>query len=353
MTIEADALGGADSATTPLLAGTIHGVRSWSLMVDGDSGRDLLGAMARDVVWPRRRPMRALCVPGGFVDEEHEAPSPDCTCGIYSHHPFGAEHLLHNDLDDGSNVLGLVEAWGRVEVHAGGFRAEYARPTALIADADCYEGYRHRVERLARGYGAEYVELEDHQAIVDYCEGLPNGLSPDAVGELLTDRTELELHADAQGYLTRRGRAIGGVGYYLEGQDEPSPWSDELECESPEVLILRVAGTTHRRAALQRPECAPGRKLRLLAEPTNRHDPNAVGVWDAALRTRIGYVPRAHAADVRRRLAAGRVGRVMSMWEWRDLRSGERFGLHMLISRTRRIRLLDQETPMFEEEIES
>ncbi len=160
------------------------------------------------------------------------------------------------------------------------------------------------------------------------------------------DRVELELHPDAQGYLTRRGRAIGGVGYYLEGQDEPSPWSDELECESPDVLILRVAGTTHRRAALQRPECAPGRELRLLAEPTNLQDPNAVGVWDAALRTRIGYVPRAHAEEVGRRLAAGAVGRAMCVWEWRDLRSGERFGLHMLISRARRVNLLDRQVPV-------
>lgn len=342
MTIVGDVFAGADDESTPLLAGTIHGIRAWQLMVDGDSGRDLLAAIAGDVVWPRRRPMRALCVPDGAVEPGHEVPEPGCSCGIYAHHPFRASSLVvecHDD--DHSRVLGVVEAWGRLEVHELGFRAAHARPHTLLVDAQVADSHKHRVQRLATDYGARYVECDGEEEITLHCERLERGLSSGAVASLLADRIVLEVHPDAQGYLTRRGRAIGGHGYYLADQTEPSPWKEELDTEASGTLILRVAGASHRPAALQGPECSPGQDLRLVPEPTNLHDPDAVGIWDAGLRTQLGYVPRARAAEVGRRLAAGEIATVKSIWEWRDLGTGERFGLHILITRSRRIGIGD------------
>jgi hypothetical protein len=36
----------------------------------------------------------------------------------------------------------------------------------------------------------------------------------------------------------------------------------------------------------------PGRRLALVPEPDNQHDPNAVGIWNEARTLQAGYVPR-------------------------------------------------------------
>jgi hypothetical protein len=95
---------------------------------------------------------------------------------------------------------------------------------------------------------------------------------------------------------------------------------------------VKVAGVSHRREALQSPTFAPGSELTLVPEPENPHDPDAVGVWDAARTVQAGYVPRDTARLIRRRLQHGRIGRVISLWEWRRAASGERVGLEILIA---------------------
>lgn len=57
----------------------------------------------------------------------HEAPSPDCACGLYSFHDPPDTVLA-------DHVSGAVLAWGRIEVHGGGFRAQYAEPVVLAYD---------------------------------------------------------------------------------------------------------------------------------------------------------------------------------------------------------------------------
>ena len=68
--------------------------------------------------------------------------------------------------------------------------------------------------------------------------------------------------------------------------------------EDPRIRVVPVAGTSFRLDALQDDGFAPGRRLALVAEPENAHDPNAIGVWDADRRVQAGYVP----ADVARDL---------------------------------------------------
>ncbi len=355
MSISADALDGAGSAEEPLLVGHIHGFRSFQIIVDGDTGQDLLAALTGDVVWPRRRPMQAVCVPDGARSSEHASPDSECSCGIYAHHPFSAPRLVHatDDEDDTNNVMGVVEAWGRIEVHKGGFRAEFARPSVLIVRAYYSDAHKRRIERLATRYGAEYLELEDGDATAEHLRSLEHGLARDAVEDLLIDLLEIELHPDATGYLTKRGRAIGGNGFCLSSQDRHEPWAAELPTGIQNTWILRVAGVGHYSAALQRPECSPGEELRLLREPDNPHDPHAVSVWDPDLEEQIGYIPKDQAPEVCAELEAGRVRCVISMWEWRNLATGERFGLHILVTRARHVTvgsqhqatLLDEDIP--------
>jgi hypothetical protein len=59
---------------------------------------------------------------------QHAAPHPDCSCGIYAYHEPDAELL-------DEPIVGIVEAWGKLCVHARGFRAEHVRVVALaLAD---------------------------------------------------------------------------------------------------------------------------------------------------------------------------------------------------------------------------
>ena len=66
------------------------------------------------------------------------------------------------------------------------------------------------------------------------------------------------------------------------------------------VRIVSVAGVSFRLDALQDDGFAPGRRLALVAEPENEHDPNAIAIWNDARTAQAGYVP----ADVARGLHA-------------------------------------------------
>ena len=77
--------------------------------------------------------------------------------------------------------------------------------------------------------------------------------------------------------------------------------TDELvRTDDPRIRVIKVAGVSYRLDALQDDAFAPGRRLALVPEPDNEHDPNAVGVWDDDRRLQAGYVP----AEVARNLAA-------------------------------------------------
>jgi uncharacterized protein DUF3631 len=58
---------------------------------------------------------------------EHAAPHPLCSCGIYGYHEADAAHLAQP-------IIGVIRAHGRIQVHAGGFRAEYAEIVAISFD---------------------------------------------------------------------------------------------------------------------------------------------------------------------------------------------------------------------------
>ena len=88
---------------------------------------------------------------------------------------------------------------------------------------------------------------------------------------------------------------------------------------------MKLAGSSYRLDALQDEAFAPGRRLVLVPEPENEHDPDAVAIWDAERRLQAGYVP----AEV----APGLVGdeQALALWEFRD-DEGRRVGLRVLLA---------------------
>jgi HIRAN domain len=113
----------------------------------------------------------------------------------------------------------------------------------------------------------------------------------------------------------------GESGYWLRdaATGEAVRWSDER------FRVVRLAGASYRLDELQDDAFAPGRRLALVPEPENEHDPDAVAIFDAAQRLHGGYVPAEIAGELQGDEQA------ISLWEFRD-DDGRRIGLRVLIA---------------------
>jgi HIRAN domain len=98
-----------------------------------------------------------------------------------------------------------------------------------------------------------------------------------------------------------------------------------LREEDPRIRVVRVAGASYRLDALQDDGFAPGRRLTLVPEPDNEHDPHAIGIWDEGRRAQAGYVP----ADVARDLDAAE-WQAVSVREFFE--DGKRLGVRVLLA---------------------
>ena len=97
----------------------------------------------------------------------------------------------------------------------------------------------------------------------------------------MSERLRLWLERAERGYRLRD--AVSG---------EPVRWED------PRIRVIAAAGVTFRPESLEDPSFDPGRRLELVPEPTNEHDPNAIGIWNADRTLQVGYVPAAVAPDI-------------------------------------------------------
>jgi hypothetical protein len=91
------------------------------------------------------------------------------------------------------------------------------------------------------------------------------------------------------------------------------------------LRVVKLAGASYRLDELQDDAFTPGRRLALVREPQNEHDPNAVAVWDADRRVQAGYVPAEVAPSVRGDEQA------IALWEFRG-EEGKRIGLRVLLA---------------------
>ena len=125
-------------------------------------------------------------------------------------------------------------------------------------------------------------------------------------GSSSSDRLRLWLERSGGGFFLRDAASGDAVG-----------WSD------PRLRVVKVAGTSYRADALQDDAFTPGRRLALVPEPENEHDPHAVGIWDSERRVQAGYVPAEVAPELRGDEQA------VSLREFRD--AAQRVGLRVLI----------------------
>lgn len=122
-------------------------------------------------------PLRARCLrervhfrPASAPHEE-PAPMPRCACGIYAYFD-----PVDRSGGDPQFIRGAVVVWGRIEVHAEGMRAEYARAVVLAEPADWRK--RRELQRVAERLGVEAVPMADlRRAAARYGRRLPDELA--------------------------------------------------------------------------------------------------------------------------------------------------------------------------------
>jgi hypothetical protein len=171
-----------------VLAEKLYGLRAWPIGVD-DRGDIRLGGYAGRQ-WRRAGETTwAECVRTDRLPRLHAAPAPagECTCGLYVLHPYrAADHIALRTFPGGFDVVGLVEAWGRVHVHAEGFRAQYAKPKAIaLLGASIDSEYGRFLAGLAAAHRAELIQEPNLQALVARCLSERIGLGPSTVARLL------------------------------------------------------------------------------------------------------------------------------------------------------------------------
>jgi hypothetical protein len=70
-------------------------------------------------------------------------------------------------------------------------------------------------------------------------------------------------------------------------------WEDER------IRVVPVAGVTFRPGNVEDASFDPGRRVALVREPENEHDPNAVAIWNEERTLHAGYVPAPVARELR------------------------------------------------------
>lgn len=123
------------------------------------------------------------------ADPTHDAPHGDCDCGFYAFHDLPPHPRSVYSFDRRTDmVLGAVAAWGNLEVHHDGFRAECAQILA-IAEPTRYqhatpEGFALAVET----YRVPVVACDELQAeAMKHGQPLPEAARPPKPKPVMTE----------------------------------------------------------------------------------------------------------------------------------------------------------------------
>ena len=294
-------------SAAPFFAGTIEGVRAWNLSEDLElRGR---GVGSSQVWAPDGSPTEAVC-----LDEDHAAPNAACGCGLYALHP---QARISEWVDPflSSGVAGVVEAWGRIELHEVGFRAQFSRPKLLFEPATHLISGKElsTIHATAHRYRVPVVQLPRPQHAPEWCRVRQIGLSSKVVEETLLRDVRLILRRTSRVSLDRRWLQVG-VWPEVLGAPEGSldrrdafPSVDHLP--GLRTCTVRVRGP-EAIAAFESEGFDPGSRLRLVRRAT--WDYEGVEVRSESGR-RLGPLAWPVAREIGPRIAEGRVGQVRSL----------------------------------------
>lgn len=159
----------------PTFAQPVVGFRVWKLARDGMLLPRTLSALQRLEVEPWQ-PGRndARCMYLGRTRGPHSSPDQHCDCGLHAYHDVS--QLTRAARADGL-VAGAVTAWGDLQVHRGGFRAQHAQVVALAFPDS--PGMAAPARAAARRYGVPLVTAAELQGCAaPYGAPLPASVRP-------------------------------------------------------------------------------------------------------------------------------------------------------------------------------
>lgn len=112
------------------------------------------------------------------AEAKHQAPHSGCQCGLYALHALPAGWDSFDP--DTPIVPGAVAVWGKLEVHADGFRAERARPVVLARSDEFSVKVNRWIETAARRRGIEVVDLSElHEYAAEFGAAVPEDMRPE------------------------------------------------------------------------------------------------------------------------------------------------------------------------------
>jgi hypothetical protein len=156
-------------SVAPDFASAVAGYRAWQL---GPGG--ILFPLALPAAPPWEPGINHAHCFAAQRHHRHEAPAPDCMCGL---------HALHrpNDprLELGHPAVGAIAAWGEIEVYAGGFRAEHGCVIALAHQGSRSTAPLARLHEAASRYVVRLVPSAELEAEAsEFALALPDEILP-------------------------------------------------------------------------------------------------------------------------------------------------------------------------------
>lgn len=115
----------------------------------------MVAPRVKPVPWPTGEDRAAKC----FALRGHDAPHRDCNCGFAAYYELPAEP----EVPAPEATWGAICAWGLIVEHETGFRAQYARPIALldVRHARDLREKGRRIENAAEAYAIPLLARDE------------------------------------------------------------------------------------------------------------------------------------------------------------------------------------------------
>lgn len=164
---------------TDTLTGEVLGFRCWLTL------NELLWSTSFNRHGPWTPGTNTAACYANYQKVEHDAPHHTCRCGLYAMHQPVINKTVRLPTMYGPNlhravlIMGAIAAWGRVEVHRDGFRAEKTRVLGLARSSDLDLPSPGNLDEVACHYSVPVVDtIETLQRLVADYAPVPPALRP-------------------------------------------------------------------------------------------------------------------------------------------------------------------------------
>jgi hypothetical protein len=140
------------------------------------------------------------------------------------------------------------------------------------------------------------------------------------------------------------GEAVQGVGFQPVGDDGDPIFGfqdEDLYYAAQGARACKVAGVSFRQSEIQSDEFSPGERLRLVPNPANPHDRNAIEVRTSDGKVMAGHIPKEIAAAIAPSFTTGGPWEAISLREWRTASRG-RIGIRVLMAPRLEVTIVSQ-----------